>query len=306
MRPPEVLLPRKLELESWISSAAFDAPKTTTRRESCSQLPTPSHTSRSHNTLDHGESAGLRGADVPLLIIINAPRPRLAQDDFFNPPAESDPAADFLAREKALLGDEFSSGGDATSFDKDFEQSASAFPDLDGDDGLQGFVSPAPAAPAVASIAKGPYEGGMGSQVSVTGTNEFAAFESEYPEVEVTPAPQVSFEGFPSRSIGCLRLRGVVWVSIGCYSRGRRAERELTVLVVSACLSPSAAQRFRHFCTRLQSAVQHVCRHSSAQGGGVRVHQVRRTIHSATYWPALAAVVVRFVFSSVLTLLCSH
>jgi hypothetical protein len=115
-------------------------------------------------------------------------------DDFFNPPADqsSDPMADFLAREKAALGSEFDTNPSSSSFDKDFERSVSAFPDLDGgdnDDGLNGFAS---AAPPVVSSMRGPYEGGMGAQVSVTGDNEFAAFENEYPEVEATPAPQVS------------------------------------------------------------------------------------------------------------------
>lgn len=109
-------------------------------------------------------------------------------DDLFgtSAPEASDPQADFLARERAALG------SDASTFDsnqlssqsqeKDFEQSASAFPDLDGtssDDGLDGFTG------------GGASSGGLGQQVSVTGTNEFAAFEQDYPEVEI-PSEQVS------------------------------------------------------------------------------------------------------------------
>lgn len=112
-------------------------------------------------------------------------------DDFFNPPTESDPTADFLARERAALGgDDFGASIDSSSFDKDFEQSASAFPDLDaaGDD-LVGFTS---GPPEIAAVAPGPYEGGMGAQVSVTGNNEFAAFEQDYPEVDIPSQPQVS------------------------------------------------------------------------------------------------------------------
>lgn len=116
----------------------------------------------------------------------------------FGNSASSDPTSDFLAREKAILGDEFGAAGSTSqSFDKDFEASASAFPDLDGDShtgsGLDDFVA---AAPAVAPVAKGPYEGGMGatsqSHVSVTGHDELAAFENEYPAVEfesAAPAP---------------------------------------------------------------------------------------------------------------------
>lgn len=120
-------------------------------------------------------------------------------DDFFSPQdAANDPAADFLAREAAALGaDATTFGGSAhaaDSFDKDFEHSASAFPDLD-DEGLDGFVSPPPA------VGGGGRANVFGDQqrgqVSVTGDNEFAAFENEYPEVEVNPAP-VQNNGFGS------------------------------------------------------------------------------------------------------------
>lgn len=184
--------------------------------------------------------------------------PYLIRDDFFNPPAaESDPTSDFLAREKAILGDEFTSGGDSTSFDKDFEQSASAFPDLDGAEGdeagLEGFVSGGSGAvpPAVAAIPKGPYEGGMGAQVSVTGTNEFAAFESEYPEVEVTPAPQVSSLVSCWSVAGRHRGAGGAFERVGWDAAGWGTVEEqskLTVALfgrVSLISSPSAQRLWR-------------------------------------------------------------
>ncbi|GAA5826178.1 hypothetical protein JCM11251_007195 [Rhodosporidiobolus azoricus] len=111
-------------------------------------------------------------------------------DDLFgnDAPAQNDPAADFLRREQEALG------GDAASFapssdptlDKDFESSAAAFPDLDdGDDALLG------GAPAAAGASSVP------TQVSVTGDNEFAAFEQEYPSIEVPDEqPQTNGSGF--------------------------------------------------------------------------------------------------------------
>ncbi|GAA5887533.1 hypothetical protein JCM16303_004235 [Sporobolomyces ruberrimus] len=118
-------------------------------------------------------------------------------DDLFgtSTPEASDPQADFLARERAALG------SDASTFDsnqlssqsqeKDFEQSASAFPDLDGrssDDGLDGFTG------------GGASSGGLGQQVSVTGTNEFAAFEQDYPEVEIPSEQPSHSNGYPVES----------------------------------------------------------------------------------------------------------
>lgn len=107
---------------------------------------------------------------------------------------QQDPASDFLARERAALGadaNSFASPADSNQPDKDYEQSAAAFPDLDGgdDDALGDFAasvsSPTSAtAPAVAANQ-------VPQQVSVTGTNEFAAFEQEYPEIEI-PSEQVS------------------------------------------------------------------------------------------------------------------
>lgn len=113
-------------------------------------------------------------------------------DDLFGSSApESDPQADFLARERAALGDDLSSFSSSSNQpqtqDKDYETSASAFPDLgdDDEDALAGFTGGAPVGNA------GGGAGGMGQQVSVTGDNEFAAFEQDYPEVEI-PSQQVS------------------------------------------------------------------------------------------------------------------
>ncbi|GAA6030000.1 hypothetical protein JCM8097_009208 [Rhodosporidiobolus ruineniae] len=113
-------------------------------------------------------------------------------DDLFgnDAPQQSDPTQDFLARERELLGADASSFAAPTdaAADKDYEQSASAFPDLDGgDDALDGFTS-APAAPS-APVA--------GNEVSVTGDNELAQFDSQYPEIEI-PAeePQQQQNGF--------------------------------------------------------------------------------------------------------------
>lgn len=101
-----------------------------------------------------------------------------------------DPAGDFLARERAALGadaNSFAAPADADLPDKDYEQSAAAFPDLDGadDDALADFAAPSSASAAVAAPSQ------VGQQVSVTGTNEFAAFEEEYPEIDI-PSEQVS------------------------------------------------------------------------------------------------------------------
>ncbi|BGP22111.1 clathrin light chain [Rhodotorula toruloides] len=107
-------------------------------------------------------------------------------DDLFgtqNSQHAADPASDFLARERELLGadaGQFAHPTDSTTLEKDYEQSAAAFPDLDdaGDDGLGSFTG----APVQAS---GGAPAQVGHQVSVTGANEFAAFEQEYPEIEL-------------------------------------------------------------------------------------------------------------------------
>lgn len=107
-------------------------------------------------------------------------------DDLFGSNEAADPQSDFLARERAALGADagaFAGPSDGASLDKDFEASASAFPDLDGgDDALGTLGADAPASAAGA--------GGLGAQVSVTGDNEFAAFEQDYPAIEV-PEEQV-------------------------------------------------------------------------------------------------------------------
>ncbi|GAA5841197.1 hypothetical protein JCM3766R1_001699 [Sporobolomyces carnicolor] len=121
-------------------------------------------------------------------------------DDLFgNSTPENDPQADFLARERAALGADASSFDSspaaAAAQDKDFEQSASAFPDLDvgGEDALDGFTGPTGSSSTAGQGA------GLGQQVSVTGTNEFAQFEQEYPEVEI-PSEQPHSNGFDSSS----------------------------------------------------------------------------------------------------------
>ncbi|BGP13221.1 hypothetical protein JCM10213_005009 [Rhodosporidiobolus nylandii] len=115
-------------------------------------------------------------------------------DDLFgtDAPQQSDPTSDFLRREQEALGESFGAAPADSTFDKDYEQSAAAFPDLDGgdDDALGGFTS------APAPQAGGADAGALGGQVSVTGTNEFAAFESEYPEIEVPSDEPQQTNGF--------------------------------------------------------------------------------------------------------------
>lgn len=128
--------------------------------------------------------------DTPSLC--RPPRSLLARmDDLFGTQDSqhtADPASDFLARERELLGadaGQFANPTAAASLDKDYEQSAAAFPDLDdaGDDALGSFTG----GPAQAS---GGAPAQVGHQVSVTGDNEFAAFEQEYPEIEL-PSEEV-------------------------------------------------------------------------------------------------------------------
>ncbi|TNY23933.1 clathrin light chain [Rhodotorula diobovata] len=114
-------------------------------------------------------------------------------DDLFGSNEQADPQSDFLARERAALGSDassFAAPADSAQHDKDYEASAAAFPDLDGgdDDALSGFTSSAPA-PAAAPT------GQVGGQVSVTGDNEFAAFEQEYPEIDL-PSDEPHQNGF--------------------------------------------------------------------------------------------------------------
>ncbi|GAA5902969.1 hypothetical protein JCM6882_009658 [Rhodosporidiobolus microsporus] len=116
-------------------------------------------------------------------------------DDLFgnDAPQQSDPAQDFLKREQEALGPDagsFTAPSDAAGFDKDYEQSAAAFPDLDGGDDALGGLGGAPAAAGAGA-------GAVGQQVSVTGDNEFAAFENDYPEIEVpSEQPQTNGGGF--------------------------------------------------------------------------------------------------------------
>lgn len=113
-------------------------------------------------------------------------------DDFFSPTEESDPTSDFLKREQEALGGEFGINSTSQhSFDKDFSNSASNFPDLNSedvnDDDLNSFVS-APH-PGLDSSTHNNV-----SNVSVTNENEFESFENQYPEVELPSAPiQVCF-----------------------------------------------------------------------------------------------------------------
>lgn len=73
--------------------------------------------------------------------------------DFGSSAPESDPTADFLARERAAAGalsgdaELFGAAGAASGGDKDFSSGASAFPALDGDDSAPASAAPA-AAPA--------------------------------------------------------------------------------------------------------------------------------------------------------------
>ncbi|KAI5479061.1 clathrin light chain [Pseudohyphozyma bogoriensis] len=114
-------------------------------------------------------------------------------DDFFSPGETQAPEDDFLAREQAAgLGGDFASGT-GSSFEHDFEQSASAFPDLDaaGDDGLlDSFASPVPTPGAPAAPSHSTSFTAPAPQVSITNDNEFSAFEEQYPAVEES-APEV-------------------------------------------------------------------------------------------------------------------
>lgn len=122
-------------------------------------------------------------------------------DDFFNPPDAASPADDFLRREREALGESFTTPSAGGAGDYDFESSASAFPDLDAEDGLGDFVSPPPAVPAATGFG-GQQAQARGAQVSVTGTNEFAAFENEYPELEELPVAPVQVSFAPPRAGG--------------------------------------------------------------------------------------------------------
>lgn len=110
----------------------------------------------------------------------------------------TDPASDFLSRERALLGDEFASAGDAA-----IDRSASAFPDLDdGGGGLGGgfesISSPTGAAAAAAPRDTSDFVSGFSRdepsapEVPAGGApDELSAFESQYPAIETAAAPSL-------------------------------------------------------------------------------------------------------------------
>ncbi|KZS88879.1 clathrin light chain [Sistotremastrum niveocremeum HHB9708] len=101
---------------------------------------------------------------------------------------------DFLARESAILGEQFSSSGNgnagAGTGDIDFDRAASAFPDIEG---LDGDIPSAPAAAAPAPPSNGFSfdfdEPSAPREVKVTGGDEIDKFESEFPDIE----PQSTF-----------------------------------------------------------------------------------------------------------------
>jgi hypothetical protein len=109
----------------------------------------------------------------------------LRMDDFFSPEPVADSTSDFLKREQAALGNDatnFNSTSSASN-DHDFERSASAFPDLDGGDDV--FQTSPPGVPSI--VIPSSASTLRNEHVSVTGDNEFSAFESQFPEVEVSP-----------------------------------------------------------------------------------------------------------------------
>lgn len=98
---------------------------------------------------------------------------------------------DFLARERELLGDEF--GGAPAGYNPaDFQSGggggAASFPDLDGgDSGGFDLIDEVPrAAPAPAAAAPPPAQP---APATVTGNDDLAAFESQFPEIEQPSAP---------------------------------------------------------------------------------------------------------------------
>ena len=104
----------------------------------------------------------------------------LEMDDFFSPESKTaaDPTSDFLAREKAALGADATFGETDSAPEANEDFTGSAYPDLDGgeDDLLAGNAGGA--------------EEREGAEREAN--NEFAAFENQFPEVEVsTPGQQV-------------------------------------------------------------------------------------------------------------------
>ena len=112
--------------------------------------------------------------------------------------------SDFLSRESDILGNEFSTSLHRSTGDDDidFDRAASAFPDIDIDSGdfIQGSQPPPPI--VAARTSNGFSFDNFGSpppsqktEVKVTGDDDFNAFESEFPEIEIG-AGQVSRNSF--------------------------------------------------------------------------------------------------------------
>lgn len=97
-------------------------------------------------------------------------------DDFFSPPSPADPTSTFLDRERAAGLDSSFGTSSNVEGDYDFESSANTFPDLDGD-----FDGPVPVVPQQHTFQPSSQQ----PKVSVTNDNEFAAFEEDYPEIDV-------------------------------------------------------------------------------------------------------------------------
>lgn len=110
-------------------------------------------------------------------------------DDFSGTPAATDPTSDFLARERALLGDEF---GDVSQ-EYETVQPPSNFADEPEDQFGLGSLSGGAGPMSLNSAAP---------QVSVTGNNDddFNSFEDQYPDLSHEPpiAPAVSPIDFAS------------------------------------------------------------------------------------------------------------
>lgn len=123
-------------------------------------------------------------------------------DDFFSPPSPADPTSTFLDRERAAGLDSSFGTSSNVEGDYDFESSANTFPDLDGD-----FDGPVPVVPQQHTFQPSSQQ----PKVSVTNDNEFAAFEEDYPEIDVgtqSSLPLVSL--WFHCSVGCSqRLRDV-------------------------------------------------------------------------------------------------
>jgi hypothetical protein len=92
---------------------------------------------------------------------------------------------DFLARENELLGDEFSgaTGGTAGGGDFDFDQAASAFPDISLDADAPLPAAPVTTTPGVFMDAVPPMD--TQRDVKITGGDEIDEFESQFPDLDV-------------------------------------------------------------------------------------------------------------------------